>query len=272
MLPKAQPFVTDSMTASTFPGHILITGAGKRMGRALAISFGALGWYVTVHYNTSKDEADETLRDLRAAGGDGKVLQHDLSQFAGIEPLMDAAEDDAPPLTALINNASMFEYDEAWSAEAATLEKHFHVNAVAPILLSRLFAEKLRAAGRDGVIVNMLDNKVFAPNPDYFSYSVSKYGLLGATELMAMAFGPHVRVCAIAPGVTFVSGVQSDADYEQTKAINPLGRAVEVEDICAAARFIVQSRIINGEIITIDGGQKLLKLERDVAFMTERQK
>ena len=252
-------------------GHILITGAGKRMGRALALSFAAAGWFVTVHYNTSKAEAEETLREIRNVGGDGQICGHDLSDFSGLAAFFANVCENAPPLTALINNASMFEYDEAWTAEPDALEKHFHVNSAAPILLSKLFAEHARDAGHQGVIVNMLDNKVFSPNPDYFSYSISKYGLLGATELMAMAFAPHVRVCAIAPGVTFVSGVQSDDDYEETKAINPMQRAVEVDDICRAARFIVESPSVNGEIITIDGGQKLLKLERDVAFMTKRK-
>ncbi|MCW2305772.1 SDR family NAD(P)-dependent oxidoreductase [Rhodobium gokarnense] len=254
------------------PGHILITGAAKRMGRAFAKTFAAAGWFVTIHVNTSLGEAADTLEEVKKAGGDGRILALDLTDFTAYDAFFEKLVADSPPLTALINNASMFEYDEAWTSEPATLEKHFHVNAAAPILLSRRFAELVRERGGEGVIVNMLDNKVFAPNPDYFSYSISKYGLMGATELMAMALAPHVRVCGIAPGVTFVSGVQSDDDFEETRAMNPLKRAIEVEDICRTARFIVESRTLNGEIITVDGGQKLMKLERDVAFMTERQK
>lgn len=258
------------MATQIFDGHVVITGAGKRMGRALALAFGAAGWFVTVHYNTSGTEADETLRGVIAAGGGGQALQLDLGAFDRFEDFFVAVERDAPPIDALINNASMFEYDQADSVAPALLERHFHVNATAPILLSKLFAGRVRRNHRHGVIVNMLDNKIFAPNPDYFSYSISKYGLLGATELMAMAFAPHVRVCGIAPGVTFVSGVQSDDDYQATKAMNLSERAVDVDDICRAALFLVRSRSVNGEIITIDGGQKLLKLERDVAFLTAR--
>ncbi len=240
------------------------------MGRALALAFGAAGWFVTVHYNTSKTDAEETVQGVRVAGGDGRILQLDLGDFDHFEIFFKTVETDAPPVDALINNASMFEYDQAGTVAPAVLEKHFHVNATAPILLAKLFAGRVRANGRRGVVVNMLDNKIFAPNPDYFSYSISKYGLLGATELMAMAFAPDVRVCGIAPGVTFVSGVQTDGDFEETNAINPLERAVNVDDICRAALFLVQSTSVNGEIITIDGGQKLFKLERDVAFLTTR--
>lgn len=257
------------MTNVTSSGHILITGAAKRIGRALALAFGRAGWFVTIHYNASAKEAQNTLDELRQAGGEGQALSLDLAATQNIDAFIARVQAEAPPLDALINNASLFELDDCETATTAALEKHHRVNAVAPILLSRAFAHRVRDAGRTGVVINMLDNKIFAPNPDYLSYSVSKYGLYGATEMLAMALAPDVRVCGIAPGVTFVSGVQSDADYEETKAINPLKRGVDVEDICAAALFLANAKTVTGEIIAVDGGQKLLKLDRDVAFITK---
>lgn len=245
---------------------ILITGGARRIGAEMVRSLARDGWYVCVHHNASKDAAEALLAEVLEAGGAGKLVAADLEEPDVAAPLIAEACRDAPPLVALINNASVFEYDDIESLTAAALDRHYAVNLRAPVLLSQAFL-KAMAPERDGCIVNMLDNKIFAVNPDYLSYTVSKFGLHGATLAMAMAMAPNVRVNAIAPGITLESGGQGEQSFQEGRRMSPLGRVSSTEDIVRAARFILSTASLNGQVITIDGGQHLQKLDRDVAFL-----
>jgi NAD(P)-dependent dehydrogenase (short-subunit alcohol dehydrogenase family) len=171
--------------------------------------------------------------------------------------------DGLPPLRLLVNNASVFAHDDVADFTDAGWAAHLDVNLRAPAFLSRAFAAR---AGR-GLIVNMLDAKLAAPNPDFFSYTISKIGLGGLTELCARAFAPAIRVCGIAPSVTMVSGPQTRANFDKVRSMNALGRGVDVSEIVGALRFIVATPSLTGHTILLDGGQRFLSLPRDVQFL-----
>lgn len=244
------------------------------MAQALA----ADGWHVAIHYHRSGGEAEALLAQIRADGGQGHLVQADLRDAAAVAGLMAAAARGAPPLACLINNASLFENDAALTMTLESWDDHQAVNLRAPIFLARDFARILGArsvadqdpdAGPAGVVINLLDNKMRALNPDFFSYTIAKYGLLGATKVLAMELAPRVRVCGIAPGITLPSTNQSEQGFRTAHALNPLGRGCTLEQLVAALRFILAAPALTGEVITIDGGQSLLGLPRDVAFLTE---
>ena len=245
---------------------VLVTGAGRRVGRAIALDLAAHGWRVVVHSNRSVEAAAALCRDIEAAGGSAVHLSADLSQPAAAAGLVERAFDAAPGLELLVNNASIFAYDTALTASPDALAANFAVNAVAPIVLAQRFAALLTAE-RTGTIVNILDNRVFAPNPDYFSYGVSKFAALGATRMLALGLAPRVRVCGIAPGITLVSGEQDQQGFEIAHRNNPLQRGCTPEEIAAAVRLIAGSPAMTGSVITIDGGLALANPGRDVAFI-----
>lgn len=246
---------------------MLITGAAKRIGAALAKALAAEGWHVSVHYHHSEAEAENVVTEIAAAGGKARAVKADLSDPETLEPLVAECTAAAGPLTCLVNNASIFEYDALDSLTAEMLDKHHAVNLRAPMLLARAFAAQL-PDGTTGDIVNILDNKVLSPNPDYLSYTLSKFALKGATETLAMALAPAIRVNAIAPGITLLSGEQSKARFEKAHATNPLKQGCTPAQIAAALKLILDCPAMTGEIITIDGGQRLQKLPRDIAFLT----
>ena len=256
------------MDPSSNPGAVLITGAARRIGAAIAEAMAADGWYVIIHHHHSVDQAAGLLARIEAAGGRGRAVRADLADAEALAGLLAAATDGAPPLRCLINNASLFQYDTLASMTAETWQANHAVNLRAPLFLARDFANNL-PSGADGVIVNLLDNKLFALNPDFLSYTVAKYALLGATRVLAMELAPRVRVCGIAPGITLPSSNQSEENFTKAQAMNPLGRGCSPAQIVAALRFILAAPSLTGEVITIDGGQSLLGLPRDVSFMTD---
>lgn len=245
---------------------VLITGAGRRIGADMARGLAQDGWFVCLHCNASRVQAESVLGEIQAAGGAGKVVEADLADPAAAKALIQRSGSEAPPLTGLVNNASLFQYDDIGSLSAETLDRHFAVNLRAPMLLSQAFLASL-GEDREGCIVNMLDNKVFAVNPDYLSYTISKIGLHGATLAMAMALAPRARVNGIAPGITLESGGQGEESFERGRRMSPLGHVSSTDDIVRALRFILTTPSLNGHVITIDGGQSLQKLPRDVAFL-----
>jgi NAD(P)-dependent dehydrogenase (short-subunit alcohol dehydrogenase family) len=172
---------------------------------------------------------------------------------------------DLPPAKLLVNNASLFAYDGADDFSVDSWDKHMAVNLRAPALLSQAFA---REAKEGGLIVNLLDAKLAQPNADFFTYTVSKMGLAGLTELSARAYAARgIRVCAIAPSVTLVSGPQSRDNFDSVHGLNALRRGVRVEEIVAALRFIAATPTLTGQTVTLDGGQRFLGLARDVQFL-----
>jgi len=240
------------------PRTAIVTGGAKRIGAELVRALAADGWHVLIHYRHSRAEAEA----LAAEVGDAAIVAADLADPGAAETILDAAAG-LPPLRLLVNNASLFAPDAIADFTPASWAAHLDVNLRAPALLSRAFAAR---AGR-GLIVNMLDAKLAALNPDFFSYTISKIGLGGLTELCARAFAPDIRVCGIAPSVTMVSGPQSRANFEKVRSMNALGRGVDVSEIVAALRFIVATPTMTGHTILLDGGQRFLSLPRDVQYL-----
>jgi NAD(P)-dependent dehydrogenase (short-subunit alcohol dehydrogenase family) len=240
------------------PRTAIVTGGAKRIGAELVRALAADGWHVLIHFHNSGAEAEA----LAAEVGNAATVCADLAD-PGAADIIFAAAAGLPPLRLLVNNASLFAHDDIADFTADGWAAHLDVNLRAPAFLSRAFAAR---AGR-GLIVNMLDAKLASLNPDFFSYTISKLGLGGLTELCARAFAPDVRVCGIAPSVTMVSGPQSRANFDKVRGMNALGRGVDVSEIVAALRFIVATPSLTGHTILLDGGQHFLSLPRDVQFL-----
>ena len=239
----------------------LVTGGGKRLGSKIATALGEDGWHVVVHYNRSAAEAAEVAAAITAAGGRARTAGFDMEDTAAIADFMDKVG----RVDALINSASVFEMDRPESVDAAFLERTLKINLAAPVLLSSAMAR--RHEGRaSGCIINMLDQKLFNLNPDFFSYTLAKHALLGATTTMAMAFAPRVRVNAIAPGITLPSGGQSPEDFDRAHRMNPMRGGSTPDDIVRAMRFILATPSMTGETITVDGGQHLDARNGDVMY------
>lgn len=238
----------------------IVTGGAKRIGAALCQALAEDGWHLLIHCRTSYAEADALAAEL----GRARVVAADLADSAAAAAIVGALEG-LPPPRLLVNSASRFVHDGADDFDASGWDAHLDVNLRAPALLSQAFAAR---AGEESVIVNLLDAKLEAPNPDFFTYTVSKMGLAGLTELCARAWaGRGIRVCGIAPSVTLVSGPQSRENFKAVHALNALGRGVRIEEIVAALRFILATPTLTGQTIVLDGGQRFLGLPRDVQFL-----
>ncbi len=244
------------------PRTAIVTGGAKRIGAALCRALSADGWHLLIHCNASHAEADVLAAEL----GNAAIVRADLASPEAVETVM-AALDGLPPARLLVNNASRFGADSADDFTIEQWDEHFAVNLRAPALLSRAFA---RRAGEGALIVNLLDAKLQAPNPDFFTYTLTKFGLAGLTELLARFHAAAgIRVCGIAPSVTLVSGPQSRDNFEVVHRLNPLRRGVTVDEIVAALRFIIATPTLTGQTITLDGGQRFLGLPRDVQFLEQ---
>jgi NAD(P)-dependent dehydrogenase (short-subunit alcohol dehydrogenase family) len=243
----------------------IVTGGAKRIGAAIVRALAADGWHVVIHCNTSVAEAEA----LAAQVGNALVVAADLADPAAAEVIIGAARG-LPPLALLVNSASRFDYDRLEDFTAAGFDTHMAVNLRAPALLTRAFAAALPEAAEPALVINLLDAKLSALNPDFFTYTLSKIGLSGLTEMTARSYAPRLRCAGIAPAVTLVNGPQSRENFEAVHGMNPLRRGVAVEEIVAALRFIVATPTFNAQTLTLDGGQRLLGLPRDVAYMVDK--
>jgi NAD(P)-dependent dehydrogenase (short-subunit alcohol dehydrogenase family) len=248
--------VTSENPGPRIPRAVLITGAAKRIGRALAEDFGARGWSVAVHYNGSSEDADSVAQRIHASGARAVTLRADLANAAEVAALVPAAVQELGPLGCLINNASIFEQDEAMTATAESWDRHQAVNLRAPFFLTQAFAKQL-PAGDHGAVVNIIDQRIWNLTPHFMSYTVSKTGLWTLTQTMAMALAPRIRVNAVGPGPTLPSPYQTQAQFDRQQARMPLGRGTNPSEICAAARFILEAPAMTGQMIALDGGQHL---------------
>ena len=240
----------------------IVTGGAKRIGAALCRALAEDGWHLLVHFNRSRSEAEALAAEL----GNARTVAAELADPDAADTIVGAL-DGLPPAGLLVNNASLFALDGADDFTVESWDRHMAVNLRAPALLSRAFA---RVAAEGAVIVNMLDSKLQAPNPDFFSYTISRFGLAGVTELHARFYAQRgIRVCGIAPSVTLVSGPQSRENFDSVHAMNALGRGVRVEEIVAALRFIIATPTFTGQTIVLDGGQRFLGLPRDVQFLEQ---
>ncbi|HXF18544.1 MAG TPA: SDR family oxidoreductase [Burkholderiales bacterium] len=243
----------------------LVTGAGKRIGRAISLALAADGWDIALHFHRGEAEAERLSAEISALGAKAVAVRCDLSDAEQVPELVEASERHLGTVTCLVNNAAVFAYDDLASLETAQWHRHLDVNLFAPLLLSKTFAARLPDE-LTGCIVNMLDQKVFNLNPDFLSYTVAKIGLEGATRLLALALAPKVRVCGVAPGITLVSGEQTAEGFARSHRMAPLGRSSTVEDIADAVRFVVNAGALTGTTIVVDGGQHLWPSRRDVQF------
>ena len=252
-----------------------MTGAAKRLGREIALQFARQGWDVAVHYGRSEQEAQETIREIEMMGVKVQAFQADLADEAATKNLFLAISKAFPNLACLVNSASIFEYDRANSStpfSSKSLQEHMQVNLTAPILLTQMMFEhqKSKLNNPDVIpsVIQLLDQKLINPNPDYLSYTLSKAALLSSVELLAMDFAPHLRVVGLAPGISLPSGDQTIDGFSKAHQMTPLGRSSTPADIANAAVFLADSSAITGTTLYVDGGQHLLPSSRDVMFKT----
>ena len=240
-----------------------VTGAAKRLGRAIALDLAGAGWNIALHYHGSEDDARQTADEARQSGVKVALLSADLADESQTAALTDRARAELGPLTALINNASLFENDDWQSASRASWDAHMEINLRAPLVLSQAFARQLPPDAH-GSIINIIDQRVLKPTPQFLSYSLSKAGLYWLTTTMAQGMGPRIRVNAVGPGPTIRNERQSEADFARQREATILGRGAEPKDVCAAIRYLLGAPAVTGQMIAADGGQHLIWQTPDV--------
>lgn len=247
--------MTDASTRrEARPGAALVTGGGKRIGRAIALSLAEAGFDVVIHYRSSADAAEAVADGVRALGRRAAVVRADLSDEAQVRTVVPAAVKALGPLAVLINNASVFEDDRVGSLDRASWDAHIETNLRAPIVLAEAFA----AQAPDGAcIVNLLDQRVLKPDPRFFSYALSRNGLWWATQTLAQALAPRIRVNGVGPGPTLASIHQTPEDFAAEARNVPLQRAGSPEAVADAVRWLVDADLVTGQMIAVDGGQHL---------------
>lgn len=246
----------------------LVTGGAKRIGRAIALALAEKGWHVAIHYGQSGNDAEEVVRAIEATGQRAVALQCDLADEAAVRTLLPRAAAALGAVGCLVNNAALFDYDDAADFTYGRLDAHMHANLGAPILLARALHEATPANGQ-AVVINLLDQKLYNLNPDFLSYTLSKAGLHTATTVLAQALAPKVRVVGVAPGISLVSGEQTEAGFAKAHQATPLGKSSTPDDIAAAVCFVAEAPAITGTTLLVDGGQHLIPLQRDVMFIAK---
>ena len=246
---------------------VLVTGAGKRLGRAIALGLARAGWRVAVHYRHSALEAQQTAQDCAALTAGARVFSADLSDEAEVRQLFETAQQHMGQLDAVINSAALFEHDSAQSFSYEQMEQHLRCNTGAAIVLAQLLHAHVKQRQRSGVVVNMLDQKLWNYNPDFFSYTLSKAALQAATTMLAQALAPELRVVGVAPGLTLTSHMLSDEQFQALHQLSPLGRSSTVDDVVATVLFALTNSSVTGTSLLVDGGQHLMKFERDFSLM-----
>ncbi|MFQ6017211.1 MAG: SDR family oxidoreductase [Kiloniellaceae bacterium] len=239
-----------------YPRAALVTGAARRIGRAIALELAREGWAVAVHYHGSAEAAAAAVGEIEAAGGRAVALKADLAREAELAELVPRATVALGPLGCLVNNASVFEPDTAASATRQSWDRHLELNLRAPLVLTQEFARAL-PPDSGGVVINLLDQRIRNLTPYFLSYTVSKAGLWTLTQTLALAFAPRIRVNGIGPGPALPSQRQTAEQFEKQCAMMPLGRGTSPEEICQAVRFILAAKAMTGEMIALDGGQHL---------------
>lgn len=245
----------------------LVTGAARRIGREIALALARDGWDIAVHYARARADARETVRAIEALGRRAAAVPLDLSAGRGWRRLVETCTEELGPVTCLVNNAAAFEFDSAADFDARRFTDLMQLNCAAPVGLALALAGRLPAGVR-GVVINLLDQKLWNPNPDFLSYTLSKAALREATTLLAMALAPRVRVVGVAPGITLPSGKQTTEGFSRAHARTPLGRSSTPEDIAAAVVYLARARAVTGTTLLVDGGQHLVPSARDIMFLT----
>jgi NAD(P)-dependent dehydrogenase (short-subunit alcohol dehydrogenase family) len=242
--------------ARQLPKAALVTGAGRRIGRALALDLARQGFAVAVHYGSAAAEAESVAAEIVAMGGKATALHADFDNEAETATLVPRAAAALGPLGLLVNNAARFERDEALDATRASWDRHIEANLRAPFVLTQAFARQLPAEA-EGCVVNMLDQRVWRLTPHYVSYTVSKVGLWALTQTLALALAPRIRVNAIGPGRALSGLGEPAAHFAQQRRAPPLARDTTPDEICAALHFILAASSMTGQMIALDGGRHL---------------
>lgn len=255
-MPAASMPAWDNAISPTIPRAALVTGGGKRLGKAIVLTLAEAGFDVAIHCHASRTEADETAAEVERLGRRATVLTADLGQEAQVEPLVAAATERLGPLGVLVNNASTFERDDWFDTTRESWDRHIEPNLRAPFLLMQRFAQAL-PKGREGVIINMLDMRVWSITPHFVSYTVSKYGLWALTQSMALALAPQIRVCGIGPGPALPNSRQTPEQFARQAASVPLRRGPVIEELGRATLAILSLPSMTGQMIALDGAQHL---------------
>jgi NAD(P)-dependent dehydrogenase (short-subunit alcohol dehydrogenase family) len=246
---------------------VLVTGGARRIGAAIAAAFAAAGWHVVIHYGSSQDEAERLASSFASAG----TIGADLADPGAATALVAALSQDLADLRVLVNCASVFELDTADQLDPAVFDRALRVNAAAPALLAQAFLAQPRSeSGRR--VINVTDQKIANPNPDFFSYTMSKHALAAIVPMLAMAAtDPRDRVYGLAPGAILASHDQQEAEIERSHRMNLLERKTGADEIAAAALFLAEGWLASGETLFIDSGQHLLAQPRDVLFLAREE-
>ncbi|WP_373994560.1 SDR family oxidoreductase [Duganella sp. Leaf126] len=249
----------------------LVTGAARRLGRAIALGLARAGWDVAVHYRGSQAEALATAADITALGRRAVTLRCDLADEAAVRALLPQAVAALGPVRCVVNNASLFDYDSAEDFTVARLDAHMHANVAAPVLLAQALHAHTpdSAPAGQAVVINLLDQKLYNLNPDFLSYTLSKAALHTATTMLAQQLAPRLRVVGVAPGITMVSGDQTEDGFKTAHQQTPLGRSSTPEDIADSVVYAASARALTGTTLVVDGGQHLVPLPRDVMFVAK---
>ena len=261
------------MSSPTRLRTVLVTGSARRLGRDMALALARAGWQVAVHYRDSHDDAMQTVAECAAISGDSAAFDADFFDEDSVRSLVPRVVGHFGRIDAVVNNASLFEHDDAQSFSYVALEAHLRSNTGAPILLAQALHAHMQervAAGDEtahGAVVNVLDQKLWNQNPDFLSYTLSKAALEAANTMLALALAPRVRVVGVAPGLTLTSHMLSQEKFEALHAMSPLGRSSSPEDIAAAVCFALENRSMTGTTMLVDGGQHLQRFERDFSMM-----
>ena len=262
------------MSSPTPPRTVLVTGAAKRLGREIALALAQDGWQVAVHYRDSLEDATKTVADCARLAGASAAFRANLANETAVRNLLPSVIEEFGRVDAVVNSASTFEHDNAASFSFASLEKHMRSNAGAAILLSQALSEHIKgrntvaeAEAVRGVVVNLLDQKLWNPNPDFMSYTLSKAALEAANTMLAMALAPHLRVVGVAPGLTLTSHMLTPEKFAALHKLSPLGRSSTAADVAATVKFAIDNQSITGTTLLVDGGQHLMKFERDFSLL-----
>jgi NAD(P)-dependent dehydrogenase (short-subunit alcohol dehydrogenase family) len=284
--------MSSAPTATPHVPTVLVTGAGRRLGREIALAQATAGWRVAVHYRESEQDAIKTVADCAYFTRGAASFRADLSDEAAVRALLPAVIQSMGHVDAVVNSASTFEHDTVASFSFAAMEKHLRANTGAAILLAQALHTHITARGElpagppqgqlapsggsdprsggawgRGVVVNLLDQKLWNQNPDFFSYTLSKAALEAANTMLALALSPLVRVVGVAPGLTLTSHLLSDAKFEALHRLSPLGRSSTPQDVASTVLFALQNQSITGTTLLVDGGQHLMRFERDFSLM-----
>jgi len=255
------------MTAPTLSSRVaLVTGGAQRIGRAIALALAHDGWDVAIQFRSSRAAAMETVAQIQAIGRRAHAVAFDLAAMQGCDDLLEDCERVLGPLRCLVNNASLFEADSAQDFSLERFEAHMRVNVAAPVALARALHARLPADAA-GIVVNLLDQKLWNPNPDFFSYTLSKSALQAANGLLARALAPKLRVVGVAPGITLPAPGQTISGFESAHRATLLGHASSPEDIAQAVVFLINAPSITGTTLIVDGGQHLVPSARDIMFL-----